>query len=242
VVWNAISRRKERAVWLPHWRHRHRQAFLDGICVAELLIAVRRRLLKPEEEDPGSLTGARGRWHLRRATAITSSIVGDAAQIRAVLADPRGQWWTASAGTDGRRRRWRRTVSWQAAYNTACLYAALGDAARASRAPGECQQTLERQVITSLREVVENPLSELERPSDWIYSDPDFGALLQNSPIFQNSLLDQLRQDYPVASIAGKCPVRHAGPASDGPADRADEGGSSAATRPARPSGASSER
>jgi hypothetical protein len=236
VVRDVLFRRDERAVWLPHWSNRHRQPFRDGVCVAELLIAIRCRLLEPGGEDPSWRKHTRDRWHLRRAIRITSCIAGDPALINAVLADPHGQWWPADDSEAGPaddsearpvhlprardRVRWlpwqRSTASWQAAYNTACLYAALADTARTRGVP-ECVpkkvlKNLENRVIFSLRRVVENPRSELERAWDWIYSDPDFHAMRDNSQVFTafGNFLDELmQQEYPVSFMAGKCPVQH---------------------------------
>jgi hypothetical protein len=212
VVRDAILRRDERAVWLPHWSQRHRRAFQDGVRVAELLIAIRCRLLEPDAEDPPWLGQAGVRWHLRRATGITACIAGDPAIIDAVLAEPHSAWWAAKGGRKYRRRS---SDSWQAAYNTACVYAALADAARAGGAPRESLKNLEGRVIASLRRVVGNPRSELERPSDWIDSDPDFRAMQDGSDIFrmfEGFLIGQIRQDYPVAFMAAECPVSHIPP------------------------------
>jgi hypothetical protein len=140
---------------------------------------------------------------------FTASIAGDPALIDAVLKNPHGQWWLTDAAS-GRRR--RRSDSWQAAYNTACVYAVLADAARARDAEATAVLDLERRVIASLRRVVGNPRSELERPSDWIDSDPDFRALHDDSHgfgAFEDFLIDQMRQDYPVAFMYGECPVSH---------------------------------
>ena len=92
VVRDGVLRRDERAVWLPHWRRQYRQPFHDGVCVAELLVAVRCRLLEPDGMDPGWLRRARVRWHLQQAVRITSFITGDPALINAVLIDPRSEW------------------------------------------------------------------------------------------------------------------------------------------------------
>ena len=43
VAWNTFWRRDERTVWKPHWRTATRQEFGDGVCVAELLVAVKGR-------------------------------------------------------------------------------------------------------------------------------------------------------------------------------------------------------
>jgi hypothetical protein len=232
VVRDALFRRDERAVWLPHLNRRHRQPFQDGVCVAELLIAIRCKL-QPGAEDPNWRKRTRDRWHLRQAIRITSCIAGDPALIKAVLADPHGQWWRADESEAGAthlpraraqdRVRWlpwqRSTASWQAAYNTACLYAALADAARTRGVPEcvpkEVLQDLENRVIVSLRRVVENPSSELERAWDWIDSDPDFRVMCHNSQVFKTfgNFLDELmQQEYPVSFMAGKCPVQHTNP------------------------------
>ena len=278
VVRDALFRRNERAVWLPHLKRRYRQAFRDGVCVAELLVAIRYRLREPSGEDSRWLERVRVRWRQRRGIRITSFIAGDPALIKKVLKEPHGQWWAAiaSKGALGplpwartrdrvRRLPWQRsTASWQAAYNTACLYAALADATltdaalakaaladmAAGRTPKEALkhlenrpealakaaladmaagctpeealkhlenrvEALERRAIVSLRRAVDNPRSELERPSDWIDSDPDFGAMRRNSSIFKDFdkfRLDQTRQDYPASFIEGKCPVPHTTP------------------------------
>jgi hypothetical protein len=268
VVRDVLIRRDERAVWLPHWRRSYRQPFHDGVCAAELLLAVRCRFLEPADEKPSWLAHTRVRWHLRRAIRITSFIAGDPALINAALADPHGQWWPASAPETGidplpprDRVRWwpwqQSTASWQAAYNTACLYAALADA-RADAARAEAMLAdavlaeavlieavlveaaadavladatradtalkavlgdLEHRVIGSLRRVVGNPHSELERQSDWIDSDPDFQTMRHHAQIFakfENFLLEQKQQEYPEAFMTGKCPVPHTKPAVSG--------------------------
>lgn len=108
---------------------------------------------------------------------------------------------------------WRRSsASWQAAYNTACLYAALADAAWRGCAPESTLRELERRVIVSLRRVVDNPRSELERAWDWIYGDPDFRFMRDDRGNFRafGEFLDELeRQEYPAAKV-GKCPYPHA--------------------------------
>ena len=96
------------------------------------------------------------------------------------------------------RVRWlpwqKRTASWQAAYNTACLFAVL-----LQRGLGT-----EEQVIASLRRVVNNRDSGLERPHDWISNDPDFAPLLRyDSPYrkVKTFLEAQERRDYPVRQV-----------------------------------------
>lgn len=120
--------------------------------------------------------------------------------------DARGRWIPPTRD----RVRWlpwqARTASWQAAYNTACLYAVL------------LQQGLadEEQVIAGLRRLVNNRESGLERPHDWISNDPDFEPLLrEGSPYpkvraFREALE---RRDYPAKQIAGPFQVAQPGPA-----------------------------
>ncbi len=224
VMWDAFFRRDERAVWLPHRKRRHRRSFQDGVCAAELLVAVRCRLREPVGADPGWLTHARVRWHLRRAIRITSCIADDLSFIYSALTDPHRKWWepeAAKSGLDlisGAWVRWppwgRSSASWQAAYNTACLYAALADAAWRGCAPENILRELERRVIVSLRRVVDNPRSELERSWDWVFGDPDFRVLRDHRAKFAafGEFLDELeRQEYP-ASMVGKCPVLHTNP------------------------------
>jgi hypothetical protein len=266
VVLDAIIHRDEREVWLPHWRRRRRQAFHDGVCVAELFIEMRCSLLKRDKRDPLWREGSRmpantpperaapskpGKpklpRHQRRAIKITSFIAGDRALIRAVLAQPDGvpskpdDWWAVITPAarpaadraprarvrwlpsrhrrdDPRRRKPRRgrdrvrwlpgqrcTASWQAAYNTACLYAALADVA-----PAPARGVLQAWVIASLRRAMDNPDSELERSSDWIDNDPDFNYMKQHEDLFTGfkDFREELRlQDYPAACPAGMCPV-----------------------------------
>jgi hypothetical protein len=87
-------------------------------------------------------------------------------------------------------------------------------AALAVVAPEPVALVLEDWVIASLRRAIANPLSELERPSDWIGHDPDLRPLGWDTTIFEKFerfLEDQDRQDYPAAYILGGCPVPHAG-------------------------------
>jgi hypothetical protein len=179
----------------PFWRLRARQAFRDGVCVAELLVVVRQR-----QNAGWSRAGADRPGHLRPAIRIAAAIAGDPAPIRSVLDGRREQGPPPpgprpAAARDGIR--WlpmqRRTASWQAAYNTACLYAAL---ARESQAPDEL-------VVISLERAVNNRDSEMERPYDWISQDPDFRPL-KTAPakfaVFTKFLDDQRRKSYPAAA------------------------------------------
>ena len=44
VIWQSFWHRNERGVLKPYWRLRHRQSFHDGVCLAQLLVAVRQTL------------------------------------------------------------------------------------------------------------------------------------------------------------------------------------------------------
>lgn len=223
VAWDALFRRDERAVWLPHRKRRHRRSFQDGVCGAELVVAIRRRLRAGA--DPRWRKHARACWHLRKAIRTADGIAGKPSFIYPALTDPQGSWWEPEAGKSGldllsrawvRWPPWQRTsTSWQAAYNTACLYAALADAAWRRCAPEGVLRELEGRVITSLRRVVDDPHSELERAWDWIHGDPDFHVMHDNQAKFAafKEFLDELeRQEYP-ASMVGMCPVVHPDPA-----------------------------
>jgi hypothetical protein len=225
VMWDAFFRRDERAVWLPHRKRRHRRSFQDGVCAAELVVAIRCRLREPAGGDPGWLKHARAYWHLRRAIGIARCIAGDPSFIYSALTDPHCKWWEPEASKFGRDllsrawvrwQPWRRSsTSWQAAYNTACLHAALADAAWRGCAPEYILRELERRVIVSLRRVVDNPRSELERAWDWVFGDPDFRVMRDHREKFTafGEFLDELeRQEY-FASMVGKCPFPHPNPA-----------------------------
>jgi len=194
VLWATLARRDERAVWRPYWQLRRRQSFRDGVCVGELLVAVRQRMLDPDAQV--------GELHEDLALRIATAIAGDPGPIRSVLRpqDKQRQPPLTSADTSDRPR-WQpaqcRTASWPAAYNTACLYATL--AAR--------NAALEKQVVTSLKRAINNPDSEMERAYDWISHDPDFRLLKddrENFPEFNKFLGIQRRRDYPLSRRPGR--------------------------------------
>jgi hypothetical protein len=217
VAWSTFWRRDERVVWKPHWRLTTRQSFRDGVCVAELLVAVKHRLNERYLVQRGDQAAGRGpgpaeRFRQRKGLHVVSAVVGDSTAVRTVLQAPFGAWGAAGQRGAGKaapdesappgwipptrdRARWlpwqARTVSWQAAYNTACLYAVLAQQGLAD----------EDQVVASLRRVVLNRDSGMERPHDWISNDPDFAPLLrQDSPYkkVRAFLEAQERRDYPM--------------------------------------------
>jgi hypothetical protein len=196
VIWAMFWHRDERAIRRPYWRLRERQGFHDGARVAELLVAVRQTL---SEEG----CARKDHHHFRRALHITAAITGDSAAIKALLTNPDApdmselpeKEWQASSNTE--KTRWlpwqRRTPSWQAAYNTACLYAALEGSSRYR------QNEMARHAVASLTRVVNDRACEMERPWDWISQDPDFSCL-RWSQEFSSFLDAQKQRDYPTVN------------------------------------------
>jgi hypothetical protein len=233
VLWAAFSHRRERAIWRTYYPGvRARQSFHDGVCVAELLVAARRRVTEERLGAEVGLNAAQAAGarrfrplkprHLRPAIRVASAIAGTDRLIDSIpenprRRDPRDPWPPApspgrpAAGDARDRVRWwpwsRRTVSWQAAYNTACLYAALASqrlATTGSLPAGE-RLAWDERVVISLGRVVNNQYAEMERPSDTVSMDPDFSSLRsapEQFPVFRKFLDDQRRIDYPDADVA----------------------------------------
>jgi hypothetical protein len=191
VLWAALVRRSERTVWRPHRQLRYRQSFRDGACVAELLVAVRIQLNETDNLRP--VKPSRYRHALRVAAAIT----GDSAPVKAVLRDGAAAKPPALKPVAPTRERVRmlpwlqHTASWQAAYNTACLYSVLAQHGLAA----------EDRIVVSLQRAIDSKDSEMERPYDWIAYDPDFLPLKASGrdeyPAFKKFLRDTKRRDYP---------------------------------------------
>lgn len=226
VLWAGFAHRDERAIWNPYVSQlRLRQSFHDGACVAELLVAVRRRQneARPEKEKQKEATPVREKpeeeWrslrslkprHLRLAVRVSSAIAGNEDLLWSSVT-PGGQWPPLSPSTDKPapqdsrdRVHWlpwhRRTASWQAAYNTACLYAALASETPAAAAGASERRAWADRVVVSLRRAVDNQRSEMDRASDWISRDPDFSALSSSPgqfPGFMKFLDAQRQMDYP---------------------------------------------
>jgi hypothetical protein len=183
--------------------------------VAELLVAVRQRQHEARLETRRPQGGRKPR-HLGLGIRVASAIAGNPGLLWSIAREPSGPWPPPLPSTgepapeDSRDRlRWlpwlRRTTSWQAAYNTACLYAAL-----ASEGLAEAQQACEDRVIVSLERALNNPHSEMGRAFDLISSDPDFAALRSSPVIFARftRFLGQLRRmDYPAFHPAPQEPV-----------------------------------
>ena len=234
VIWRSFWHRDVRGILKPYWQLPYRQAFHDGVRVALLLVAVRWAL--SGQEKPGSVP-ALGRRQARTVLRIATTIAGGSPAIADVLDNSRCQ----PAGPDVldsspsqpsgkcerpvarrlRTRRWPgqdRTRSWPAAYNLACVYAAIAQdrsrrleacrrgpeeartVAEAERLEGELRD-LVAHVVRSLDFALNNPECEMERPSEWIAHDPDFGFLRsrddQFSAEFRAFLNAQEGRGYP---------------------------------------------
>ena len=222
IIWAMFWHRDERMIWKRYWRLREREHFHDGARVAELLVAVRMRLNRKYPE----LTREDTR-HAKRAMNIAAAITGDSAPIETLLNRPKTRDTQQSSeqerqpgvkaqkgkieqpGRKAHKTRWLplqcRTPSWQAAYNTACLYAAL-ESGYANTTDDRCEMA--ERVITSLRRAINDPTCEMDRPWDWISKDPDFSHLASSSndtpaaEKFQRFLGDQMRKDYPTTKLA----------------------------------------
>ena len=131
---------------------------------------------------------------------IVAAITGDSTAIQAVL-NPTAQYRpkpSRQPGPKADRTRWlpwqRRTPSWEAAYNAACLYAALEQKSGYGQ-----EKDLARQAVVSLVRAVTDRDRGTEPPWDWISTDPDL-ASLRSSGEFLSFLHDLQRKDYPMAN------------------------------------------
>jgi hypothetical protein len=232
VIWQSFWHRNERGVLKPYWRLRHRQSFHDGVCLAQLLVAVRQTLNDEEknknnEKKNASSTEALQLPAPQKVLRIATAIAGDSSYIAELLpisykpGKPSRQKDPLPMVKRLRTRRWTRrqysTPSWPAAYNLACVYAAIyahrnHQLKACMRKPEDNQAQpdaeqikdelwhLASKVVTSLEFAINNPECEMERPSEWIDSDPDFGCLKdcddQCSKDFRDFLDAQKQRDY----------------------------------------------
>lgn len=242
IIWRSFWHRDERGILKPYWRLPYRQAFHDGVCAALLLVAVRRALNNDTDgralkrrPDAGVPTGrTRKLPHARTTMRIATAIAGASAEIGQVLrlrldqaARQRPPLLTRSMRT--RRLPWQcSTRSWQAAYNLACAYAAIVHdrqqeltfaqqelmfPPKAAEAMKSDLKELVGLVLTSLEFALSNPDCELERPSEWIAADPDFGCLRFShdkvSKAFRDFLAAQRQRDYPAGGEDQTAPGLH---------------------------------
>ena len=154
------------------------------------------------------------RYRRRKAMNITAAIAGDRSAIirryrSAIDAALRSEEWQPpkkmekmQPGPRARRTRWvpwqQRTPSWQAAYNTACLYAALAGKYDKDKIR---KDKLTELVVASLERAISDRHNEMGRPSDWIAKDPDFSSV-RSSKIFEDFCTAQWQRDYPEINSA----------------------------------------
>ena len=217
VIGQSFRHRNERGVLKPYWRLRHRQSFHDGVCFAQLLVAVRQTLNDKKNAPP--LTH-------QKVQRIATTIAGDSSCIAKFLEHPDNpveQPEHKNLPPMDKRLRTRRwpwqysTPSWPAAYNLACVYAAIyayrNHQLKACMREPENKQAkykadqirelryLMGKVVTSLEFAINNPECEMDRPSEWIKSDPDLGCLRSRDGEFPEDFkkfLDmQEQRDYP---------------------------------------------
>jgi hypothetical protein len=269
IIWQSFWHRDERGVLKPYWRPRHRQSFHDGVCLAQLLVAVRqtlnekamRQTLNEKEADPLPHGLARLRpavreaWNAdtrrhgpvrllvavrqimkddplprpRKVLRIATAIADESSCIAKVLSiqqyEPGKPWRKGHPPRIVKRlrtRRWPRrysTPSWPAAYNLACVYAAIcadqdkqlkayerqpiGEQAKnEAKKVEDKQRDLVSKVVTSLEFAITNPECEMERPSEWIAHDPDFDCLRSGDQFsqFTRFLKAQTQRDYPLST------------------------------------------
>ena len=197
TVWEMFWHRDERAIRKQYWRLCHRQRFRDAARVAELLVDVRHSLL--EQEAPGRVHVRLDGRNARKASKIVAAITGQCGPIEAALYPTEATVYERPPGPNAKKTRWlpwlRRTPSWQAAYNAACLYAALEQSCLYDQ-----KENLVTYAVTSLRRAVNDPECEMDRPSDWISADPDLSQL-ERWPDFISFLYDQKVRDYPADPI-----------------------------------------
>jgi predicted ATPase len=207
VLWASLRHRDERAIWIKFLGLTERQRFHDGARVAELYITVR-RCIAVREKTNGSNTGGIEDGEksydasTRRALRIVAAVAGEPVVITSLLQNSES-WKTfdparrRKAGEHASRTRWfpwqRRTPSWQAAYNTACLYgAAFEHCTKMGNA-----ENIANLAVKSLKRAFTPQDSEMQRPSAWIDVDPAFAALKMWSKEFRRFLNDQKKMDYP---------------------------------------------
>jgi len=122
---------------------------------------------------------------LRRGVRLASAVAGNTAIIENTLYGCQHQHQTKDQKPTPpkvRRIPWGRTTeSWQAAYNTACVYAACTSCAgTAGRDSVDKLNKIDEMVVASLERAVGSRDRELGRPYDWISSDPAFSPLRES--------------------------------------------------------------
>jgi hypothetical protein len=217
---------KKETYQLPHGlarlRPAVRQAWKDHHEPVHLFVAVRQKLKADPLPRPHKV--------LRIATAIAddSSCIAEVLDMQDRYKP--GRPWRQGQGHHPprmvkrlRTRCWPRqysTPSWPAAYNLACVYAAICADPNQLKAcihkteDDQAQDDPEQKVITSLEFAITNPESEMERPSEWIAHDPDFDFLRSGHPHskFNHFLHTQKHRDYPLSTTQHRAAAAQASP------------------------------
>jgi hypothetical protein len=167
--------------------------------------------------------------HPKRVTRIISTFTGDVTAIDMLFTPPKkntsadppkmkpsdpvnqtlpsSDWEKWRPAAHAGKTRWlpwqHRTPSWGAAYNAACIYAALACSEKYQQDDKGRKDPMDS-VIDSLERVVNDRYCEMERPWDWISTDPDLRCLYKpqarhKSEDFREFLNNQKRKDYPRA-------------------------------------------
>jgi hypothetical protein len=190
VLWASLRHRDERAIWIHFLGLTERQRFHDGARVAELYITVRSGIQEVEKSNT------------KRALRIVAAVAGKTpVEIKSLLqqsgicidVDPARRWKLNEHVSSTRwLPRQCRTPSWQAAYNTACLFGVAFERCTEE----EDKKEIARLAVVSLKRAITNQNSEMQRPSDWIKIDPAF-ADLRTSSEFTRFLKAQTKMDHP---------------------------------------------
>lgn len=185
IMVRMLRYRDERAVWRPYWQLRRRQAFRDGTLAAELLVDVRQAVNAPRTTARRECVPLLPRQ--RRAVRLASAAAGDTAIIENTLCGCQRQDRHQTKDrrpTPPKVRRIplaRTTESWQAAYNTACIFAACTSCAgTVGRDCAAKLRKIDEMVVASLERALGSRDRELGRPYDWISHDPAFSLLREN--------------------------------------------------------------
>ena len=96
VIWGTFRHRDERMISGPHWSLRKRQSFHDGLCAAELLVAIRRILNGAQRSSASEKL-----VHMRLASRRAADIARDNVSISRHLANKKAQDPQGTPGLQG---------------------------------------------------------------------------------------------------------------------------------------------
>ena len=205
LLWASLRHRDERSILSQFLGLTARQRFHDGARAAELYITVCGCIADREKPIGSNTNGIEDgeKSNTRRALRIVAAVVGEPPdEIKSLLpnsTEKKKLHPVKKPGEHASKTRWlpwqRRTPSWQAAYNTACLYGAAFE--HCTNVGPEENESIASLAVVSLRRAVTPQDSEMQRPSDWIEVDPAFEDLRVTSCEFRTFLDEQKNMDYP---------------------------------------------